>query len=156
MEKPDFNEIGTTLLEYSNNLKENSQIGNSKLILTFAEMIRVMAWQGDQQEATNSKISNLISGLQLLRTSIDKANLNSEKLDQANYRLQLVMVTLTAIGTLIIVFPILKIAIEWLISNFSSLSIPIAVINIIAALASMLSAFITSRKLWNAGKNLKK
>jgi hypothetical protein len=55
MPKPNYKEIIKTLEEYSQNLKENAQIGNSKLILAFTEMIRAMGWQAIRQIPTTSK-----------------------------------------------------------------------------------------------------
>lgn len=67
MQKPDFKEMIERLEEYSQNLKENSQLGNSKLILAFVEMVRAMSWSSSQQDTNNIQIANLIGEVKNLK-----------------------------------------------------------------------------------------
>lgn len=74
-QKPDFQEAIQKLEEYSQNLKANNQIGNSKLMLAFVEMIRAMSWSSNQQDTNNNQIDNLIEEIQKLK---DVASENSD------------------------------------------------------------------------------
>lgn len=78
MQKPNFKEIIKKLEEYSQNLRDNNQIGNSKLILAFVEMIRAMGWSSGQQDVNNIQIANLIGEIQTLRI-ITSENLDSSR-----------------------------------------------------------------------------
>ncbi len=70
MPKPDFTQIIRTLEEYSQNLKDNAQIGNSKLILAFAEMIRAMGWASEQADTNNTQIENLTYEIKDLKVKL--------------------------------------------------------------------------------------
>lgn len=59
MEEPNIFEIIRKLEGYSQNLKENNQIGNSKLMLGTAELIKMLAWTGSQQDKYSKIIVKL-------------------------------------------------------------------------------------------------
>lgn len=59
MKEPNIPETIKRLQEYSQNLKDNNQIGNSKIVLAFAEMITVMAWASEQQEKSSKILVTL-------------------------------------------------------------------------------------------------
>ncbi len=96
MEKPNFNDIIKKLGEYSQNLKENAQIGNSKLILAFAELIKVMGWSSDQSDTNNIQIANLTNEIKDLKTKLaaysNSATAESKTMRYLTYALGLVAV----------------------------------------------------------------
>jgi hypothetical protein len=78
MKKPDFGEVIQRLEEYSQNLSDGGQPGNSKLVLAFVELIKVMAWQSSQQDTNNIQVANLIGETQKLK-DITAENSTSSK-----------------------------------------------------------------------------
>lgn len=66
MKEPDIKEITTRLSEYSQNLKDNNQIGNSKLILAIADMISVMAWTSHEQGQYSKTMVDLTKAIVIL------------------------------------------------------------------------------------------
>lgn len=56
MVEPNIEEIVKKLGDYSKNLKDNYQIGNSKIILAIAELISVMGWASFQQDKYSKKL----------------------------------------------------------------------------------------------------
>lgn len=79
MDKPNFEGMVDKLEEYSQYLKDNHQIGNSKLILAFQEMIRAMGWSSSQQDTNNIQIGNLTDELKRLRIDLKKYNDSANK-----------------------------------------------------------------------------
>lgn len=81
-----------------------------------------------------------------LQKTIEDSNKHSEKLESANYKLQIIMLALTAIGTFVAISPIVKIIINWLaLAGSEILKTPLAsseVLNIISAVLSVLSSYI--------------
>lgn len=63
MEEPNIKEITKTLEKYSQNLEDNAQRGNSKIVLAFTELIKVMAWSSKKQEEYSTKLVNLTWGI---------------------------------------------------------------------------------------------
>lgn len=154
MEKPIFEEVILVLEKHSQDVKDNGQYGNSKLILAYVEMVKVMAWQSSQQEINNVQTTGLIEEISALRVVTEEANRNSEKLEVANYRLQMIMVTLTVIGTLVITFPILKAIFEWVaaVSIGNSIGVLLASKDSINALAGLFAGLIATLSFWQAQK----
>lgn len=66
MTKPDFSEIVSGLEKDSQNLKDNGQLGNSKIVHAFAKMIEVMGWESSQRDTNNIQIANLTDELKRL------------------------------------------------------------------------------------------
>ncbi len=96
MEKPDFDEIIHTLQDYSQNLNENHQIGNSKLILAFAESIRVMGWASCQSDTNNTQVANLTEEIKELKSNLatysKSSNLESKAMRYLTYALGMVAI----------------------------------------------------------------
>ena len=72
MKEPNIQEITKRLAEYSQNLKDNSQIGNSKIVLAFSEMVTVMAWSSEQQEKHSKIFIELNSEVKGLKENLKK------------------------------------------------------------------------------------
>lgn len=79
MEKPNFGKIVERLEGYSQNLKDNSQIGNSKLILAISEMIKVMGWLSSQQDTNNIQTANLTNEIKTLKDDLGKYSNSSNR-----------------------------------------------------------------------------
>ena len=56
MEAPNLSEIKKRLEDFSQNLKDNYQIGNSKIILAIADLVSVIGWASVQQEQYSKKL----------------------------------------------------------------------------------------------------
>ena len=56
MEPPNLSEIKKRLEDFSQNLKDNYQIGNSKIILAIADLVSVIGWASVQQEKYSKKL----------------------------------------------------------------------------------------------------
>lgn len=56
MEEPNLSEIKKRLEDFSQNLKDNYQIGNSKIILAIADLVSVIGWASVQQEQYSRKL----------------------------------------------------------------------------------------------------
>ena len=56
MEAPNLSEIKKRLEDFSQNLKDNHQIGNSKIILAIADLVSVIGWASVQQEQYSKKL----------------------------------------------------------------------------------------------------
>lgn len=85
--------------------------------------------------------------LRKLQKTIEISNKHSEKLEIANYKLQITMVVLTTIGTLAVTFPVLKTIFQWL--SVSVIDISITNINILSATLSVILAIATLLKIRN-------
>lgn len=89
MKKPNYNEMIKRLEEYSQNLKDNNQIGNSTLILAFIEMISAMGWSSHQQDINNIQASNLTDEIKDLKNNLKKysesANNEGKKMRNLTY-----------------------------------------------------------------------
>lgn len=59
MEEPNIPEITKELEGFSQNLKDNYQIGNSKIMLAMARLISVMGWTSYQQDKYSKKLVGL-------------------------------------------------------------------------------------------------
>ena len=94
MQKPNFDQIIKILEEHSQNLKENAQIGNSKLILAFAEMIKVMGWSSHQADTNNHQIANLTDEIKDLKVKLvtysNSSNTESKRMRYLTYALGVV------------------------------------------------------------------
>ncbi len=103
-------------------------------------------------------IDSLITEIKNLNSTIEKANKQNEKLEQTNLRLQYAMLILTAIGTAVIVYPIMKVIINTVFLYFQSIltgiinfkSFPtenvIVVISTLIAIISAIGSFIAEKK----------
>ncbi|PIR77349.1 MAG: hypothetical protein COU30_02985 [Candidatus Magasanikbacteria bacterium CG10_big_fil_rev_8_21_14_0_10_38_6] len=56
MEAPNLSKIKKRLEDFSQNLKDNYQIGNSKIILAIADLVSVIGWASIQQERYSKKL----------------------------------------------------------------------------------------------------
>ncbi len=83
--------------------------------------------------------------LKKLQKTIEISNEHSEKLEIANYKIQLIMMALTAIGTLVVVFPVLKAIFQWL-SGFA-INISLTGIDLISAILSVIVASLSLIKM---------
>lgn len=96
MERPDFKEMKKRLEGYSQNLKDNSQIGNSTLILAYIEMINAMMWSSSQQETNNQQVEVLTDEIRDLKNNLKEystsANNESKKMRNLTYALGLVAI----------------------------------------------------------------
>lgn len=103
MDKPDFEKIIQELEQNSQNLKDNNQIGNSKLILAFAELIRVMAWSSSQQDTNNIQVANLTEEIKDLKINIKKYSTSADK-ESKSMRYLTILLGLVAILQLLIAY----------------------------------------------------
>lgn len=94
--------------------------------------------------------------LDKLQKTIEEANEHSGKLERANYRLQMIMVVLTSLGTLVILFPILKSIFQWILPIITkSLKLTAISINSIDALSALISGAISALILIGSKLNRK-
>ncbi len=70
MDEPNIPEVIKRLEGYSQNLKDNSQIGNSKIVLAFAEMITVMAWSSERQDKYSETLVTLTRWIVVLTVAM--------------------------------------------------------------------------------------
>lgn len=108
MSKENYQEIIKKLQDYSQNLLDNAQIGNSKLILAFAEMIRTMGWASEQADTNNKQISNLTDEIKDLKVKLSIYSNKSEKYTNHLIILTWLLVTLTFLLFLVSVLPLWK------------------------------------------------
>lgn len=101
---------------------------NQQVISTQVETIFAV----DELKKEITKLSNII----------EKANRQSEKLEQSNYTLQVVMLILTAIATAVAVSPMISSITKYLISLISTTS-PAVLSTIITSLVSGVAGFAT-------------
>lgn len=106
MKKTEISEITQRLITFSKNLdSDHGQIGNSKLILAFADMISVLAWTSDEQSQYSLKMVRLTQAIAALTVMLlfglivqiylaqkqyelaDKSSIG-ERIQQAQMRLQ--------------------------------------------------------------------
>lgn len=66
MKEPNIQEVTDRLKAYSQNLLENAQIGNAKLILAFIELITVIDWSSRQQDKYSKKLVGLTWAIVIL------------------------------------------------------------------------------------------
>jgi hypothetical protein len=85
--------------------------------------------------------------LRKLQKTIELSNNHSEKLEIANYKIQKTMMVLTAIGTFIVAFPVLKSIFQWLSVMVSSMNMSLASINMWSSILSGVVAFLISLKV---------
>lgn len=70
MPRPDFEEVIKKLDQYSRDLLDNQRYGESKLVLAFAEMVRVMGWSSVQADTNNIQIANLTDEIKDLKSEL--------------------------------------------------------------------------------------
>lgn len=104
MEKPDFKEVIAKLEDYSQNLKDNSQIGNSRLILAYVEMIKVMGWSSSQQDTNNTQIANLTDEIKTLHKNLKNYSSEASKESVWMRRVTIVMMIVAGFQLLIGIF----------------------------------------------------
>lgn len=147
MQRPDFEEITKRLRDHSQNLKDNNQLGNSKLILAFVDLITVMGWSSSQQDTNNIQTANLIDEVKKLNVITSESNEQNQKLETSNYRLQWVMLALTCITTLVAIFPVFKLFFQWITPIITTAlkqpALSASLISVLSAIFSILAVTIS-------------
>lgn len=100
-----------------------------------------------------------------LNKTIEESEKQNQRLEQSNYKLQIAMLILTAIGTIVIVYPILINGGQLIISLLASLfktklsintSILTGIATILSVLSGVLSFFVGNKITKEQEKNLRK
>lgn len=93
------------------------------------------------QVETIFMLDELHKEISKLNTTIENADKQSQRLERSNYRLQLAMVILTAITTIIIVYPVAKyILVSFFTLNIFGFSLTATVASLIAAAVAGIAA----------------
>jgi len=79
MEKPDYEKIDEELMEFSSNLLDNHQIGNSKIILATAAQIKVLAWSTEKQEEQSKNVIALTKEVVDLKDNLKNYSAEAKK-----------------------------------------------------------------------------
>ena len=70
MKKPNFEEIIKELEGISQNLRDNSRIGESGIVNAFTRMVSVMGWSSSQMDTSNTQVGNLTDEIKILHQNL--------------------------------------------------------------------------------------
>lgn len=93
----DFDEIITTLRGYAQSLLDNNRLGESKLVLAFAELVKVTGWSSEQADTNNIQVANLTEEIKDLKTKLEGYSKSSGRQSWVTFALTVVLGALTLV-----------------------------------------------------------
>lgn len=96
MDRPDFTKIVKDLEGRAQSLKDNARLGESGVVLSISELVKVMDWSSSQLDTSNIQVGNLTDEIKELKSNLNEysrsANGEAKAMRYLTYALAVVAV----------------------------------------------------------------